>query len=314
MKRYIVTGGAGFIGAHLTSRLVREGHHVTVIDNLSTSRIENITPGTDFIQGDVSNPEDIEKLPHEGVEGIFHLAAQSSGEKSFEDPHVDFQSNVGGTLLLLAWCLKHKVRRFIFTSTMGVYGRSSEHPFPETTECLPKSFYGIGKLSAENYVNLYGGLGLDITILRPFNVYGPGQNMENMKQGMASIYMSFVLTDKPITVKGSLDRFRDQTYVDDIINAMILCLEKPVSIGQTYNIATGSRTTVRRLIEGILKAGGKPDDYPVVTAEGTPGDTFGCYADITKAQRELGWTSKFSLDTGLSKMYEFHKRDNSEQE
>ncbi len=313
MKRYIVTGGAGFIGTHLTNRLIREGHHVTVIDNLSTSRIENIRQEADFVQGAVSNPEDIEKLPNEGIDGIFHLAAQSSGEISFEDPYVDFQSNVGGTLLLLSWCLKHKVRRFIFTSTMGVYGRSSEDPLPETTGCVPKSFYGSGKLAAESYVNLYGSLGLDITILRPFNVYGPGQNMENMKQGMASIYMSFVLDDKPITVKGSLDRFRDQTYVDDVIGAMVICLSKPVSIGQTYNIASGSKTTVKRLIEGVLKAGGKPDDYPVVIAEGTPGDTFGCYADITKAERELGWKSKFSLDTGLSKMYEFYTRDNSEQ-
>ena len=103
MKRYIVTGGAGFIGAHLTNRLIRAGYAVTVIDNLVTSRIESVNTAADFIQGDISRPEDIEKLPAEGVEGIFHLAAQSSGEKSFEDPYVDFQSNVGGTLLLLAW-------------------------------------------------------------------------------------------------------------------------------------------------------------------------------------------------------------------
>lgn len=309
MKRYIVTGGAGFIGAHLANRLIRKGHSVTVFDNLSTSRIENINSGADFIQGDISRPEDIEKLPIEGVEGVFHLAAQSSGEKSFEDPYTDSQSNVGGTLLLLAWCLKHKVRRFIFTSTMGVYGMSCDYPLPETTECVPKSFYGIGKLAAENYVNLYGILGLDITILRPFNVYGPGQNMENMQQGMASIYMAYLLKDEPIIVKGNLDRFRDQTYIDDIIDAAILCLENPAAINQTYNIATGKKTTIRMLIDDMLRVSGKPGDYPVTVSGGTDGDIFGCFADVSRSERELGWTSKYDLKTGLSKMYRYYKNE-----
>ena len=307
MKRIIVTGGAGFIGSHLTERLLREGSAVTVLDNFSTGREENLKLEADFVKGDVSRPEDVDRLPMDGVVGVFHLAAQSSGEVSFEDPYADFQTNAGGTLLLLEWCKRNGIDCFIFASTISVYGRNSETPISENTECIPNSFYGIGKLASENYVRLYGLMGLRATVLRPCNVYGPMQNLDNMKQGMASIYMSFLQKGEPILVKGSLERFRDQVYVADVIDVMMLCLEKPVSIGQTYNIGTGRKTTVRELIASMLKVSGNSvEDYPVREIEGTPGDLFGCYADISKVKEHLGWEPRYDLESGLRKMYEYH--------
>jgi len=134
------------------------------------------------------------------------------------------------------------------------------------------------------------------------------QNIKNMKQGMASIYMSFLLKNEPILVKGSLDRFRDQTHVADLVEAMLLCLEKPVSINKTYNTATGRKTTVRELIKTMIKVAGKPkDSYPVKVVEGTPGDIFGSYADISKAKKELGWSCRRSLEEGLREMYDYHR-------
>jgi len=308
VKRFIVTGGAGFMGTHLVNRLIQEGFRVSVIDNLFTASAKNLNPKADFIQDDISNPECISRLSHKDVKGIFHLAAQSSGEVSFENPYADFQINVGGTLLLLDWCKRHNIRRFIFTSSMGVYEANSDNPLPEDSPCKPKSFYGIGKLAAENYIRLYERFGLEPTILRPFNVYGPMQNINNMKQGMASIYMSFLLKNEPILVKGSLDRFRDQTYVTDLIDAMLLCLEKPVSINKTYNIATGRKTTVKELIDTMIKITQKPkDSYPIKVVDGTPGDVFGSYADVTKAKRELGWSSRWSLEEGLKEMYDYYR-------
>lgn len=310
MRRFIVTGGGGFLGTHLVNRLIQEGYAVTVIDNLSTGQVEKLNPKAFFLQGDVSKPESIRELSSEGVEGIFHLAAQTSGEISFENPYADLQANVGGTLLLLDWCKSHDIRRFIFTSSMGVYGTGSDLPLPESAPCRPKSFYGIGKLAAENYTNLYGTLGLETTILRLFNVYGPMQNMDNMKQGMVSIYMSYLLKNEPILVKGNLDRFRDQTYVADVVDAQMLCLEKPISIDQTYNIATGTKTTVRKLIDTMLKVSGKtPGRYPVKLVDGTPGDIFGSYADVTKAKKELGWSSRFSLEDGIREMYKYYTQE-----
>lgn len=307
MKRYIVTGGAGFIGTHLVNRLIQEGYSVTVIDNLSTGGIENLNTESEFIKGDISELKDIEELPYGGVEGVFHLAAQSSGEISFEDPYADLKVNVGGTVLLLDWCKKQNISRFIFISSMGIYGQGGEVPLPENTPSNPKSFYGIGKLAAEHYVRTYGALGLDTIILRPFNVYGPMQNLNNMKQGMASIYMSFLLKNEPILVKGSLDRFRDQTYVVDVVEAIMCCMRNPASINQTYNIATGQKTTVGKLINTMLKISGKSiDNYPVQVTNGTPGDIFGIYADVSKVKRELGWSSRYSLEQGLKEMFEYY--------
>lgn len=309
MKRVIVTGGAGFIGTHLVKRLIEEGYSVIVFDNLSTGFIENLHPKADFIQGDLSVPAEIQKIPADGVWGVFHLAAQSSGERSFENPHADLQTNAGGTLLLLDWCRRNRVGRFLFTSSMMVYGPDSHSPVSEVAPCSPSSFYGIGKLAAENYIRLYGTFGLEFTILRLFNVYGPMQNMNNMKQGMASIYMSFLLRKEPVFVRGSLDRFRDQTYVADVVNGMMLCLDNPVSKGRTYNIATGQKTTVRDLISALLHATGHDENYPVEEGEGTPGDVFGCFADITKARNELHFTCRYDLDSGLREMYEYYKKE-----
>lgn len=309
-ERFIVTGGAGFIGAHLVDKLIQEGFAVTVVDNLSTGSADNINPKADFINGEVSKPEFVKKLPSTDVRGIFHLAAQSSGEISFENPYLDFEINVASVVLLLDWCKQHDIRRFFFTSSMGVYGEEdSNRPLSETALCRPKSFYGVGKLAAENYIRLYGTLGIAATVFRLFNVYGPRQNMSNMKQGMASIYMSYVLKGEPILVKGSLDRFRDQTYVDDVIDAMMLCLKKEASINQVYNIATGRKATVSELINTILKISGKPKDYPIKVASGTHGDIFGSYADASKAKEDLGWSSRWSLEDGIREMYRYFTQE-----
>ena len=306
-ERLIVTGGAGFIGAHLVNRLIQEGFAVTVVDNLSTGSTGNVNPKADFMNGEILNPEFVKRLPSRNIKGLFHLAAQSSGEISFENPYADLQINVGSTLLLLDWCRKNDIRRFIFTSSMAVYGKEGDEPLSESTPCTPKSFYGIGKLAAENYIKFYGALGLEPTILRFFNVYGPMQNLNNLKQGMASIYMSYLLKGEPIPVKGRLDRFRDQTYVADAIDAAMLCLKDPVSINQTYNIATGTKTTVKELIDTRIRVSGNvPGSYPVKVMDGTPGDVFGSYADISKVKNELGWSSHWNLEEGLAEMYRYY--------
>lgn len=303
MACIVVTGGAGFIGAHLTDRLVADGHEVIIVDNLSTGLRSNVNPRARLIEGSVADPTVVSGIPAERVTAVFHLAAQSSGEASFDNPYNDLQSNIAGTALMLQWCTVNNIRRFIYTSSMAVYGATSDVPLAEDSPCLPASFYGVAKLASEHYIRLYTAQGLQTTIVRPFNVYGSRQNLGNMKQGMASIYLAYLLRDEPITVKGSLDRFRDQTHVSDVVDALVACLDSQAAIGGTFNIGTGRKTTVDELLAGLLHVAGRPANYPITFTEGTPGDIHGCFADITKATRLLGWAPRVTLRDGLTEMY-----------
>jgi UDP-glucose 4-epimerase len=308
MKKALVTGGAGFIGSHLSSRLLREGWDVHIIDNLSTGFRENIPEGAIFHELDFSDPNFSNRLPSERFDVVFHLAAQSSGEISFDDPAYDLMTNCLSTVLLCDWCLKHGTPRFIFTSSMSIYGDQDAQPVSETATPSPKSFYGIGKLASEAYLKVYEDMGLATTALRLFNVYGPGQNLENMRQGMVSIFLAFILKGKELVVKGSPDRYRDIVYIDDVIDAYLACLDNPETHGNSYNVGTGQKTTVGELLDAELAAFGKTrDSYPVRFAENTPGDTFGIQADCKKLQTDTGWSPKVDLATGLNRMVAWAK-------
>ena len=312
MDRIIVTGGAGFIGTHLVKRLISNGYKVTILDNMSTALETNINRDADMIYGDVSNEKDLKRLPLENVCAVCHLAAQSSGEASFENPYLDFRTNVSGTFHMLEWCRAHNIDRFIFTSSMGVYGKNCDIALDENTPCSPCSNYGVSKLAAENYINYYSSFGMKNTVLRLFNVYGSKQNIGNKKQGMASIYLSFLLKNEPILVKGSMERFRDQTHVSDVVNAISLCINHQVSYGKTYNIATGEKTTVKTLVGSLINVFGESVRYPVKKLEGTPGDIFGCYADVSRIRRELNWQCRHNLESGLKEMIEYFKGTKSD--
>lgn len=306
MQTALVTGGAGFIGSHLAKRLLAEGWNVYVVDNLSTGFKENIPDGAEFVYLDISRDDFCKELPDVRFDVVFHLAAQSSGEISFDDPVYDLKTNCMSTLLLADWCIKNKIGRFLYTSSMSIYGEQEVQPVQESAKPSPKSFYGVGKLTSESYLNIYANMGMDVTSLRLFNVYGPGQNMENLRQGMVSIYMAYILKGEELLVKGSPDRFRDLVYIDDVINAYVMCLNNPKSYGKAYNVASGERTHVKELLNAELKAFGyDPSDYPIKFADSTPGDTFGIYADINKIRNDIGWQPEVSLNEGLKRMAEW---------
>jgi UDP-glucose 4-epimerase len=240
-------------------------------------------------------------VPHP-VDAIFHLAAQSSGEISHDDPLRDFDVNARGTLGLLQWAEARGVKRFLHASSMAVYG-----PTPaaasEDAPLQPRSFYGAGKIAAEAYVRLHGVRGMTVTIFRMFNVYGSGQNMENLRQGMASIYMAFLLREEPIVVKGSLDRFRDFIHVNDVVDVWLTALTHPGAAGRTFNVGTGRRTTVRDLVDTLGRVFGfAAGACPHVVVDGTAGDISGNVADIAAAQAALGWAPRVDLYDGLAEM------------
>lgn len=302
-KHLLITGGAGFIGSHLAQRCLSMGCDVTIIDNLTTGQRENIPAGAVLIEGDISDGRTLDRIPAGRIDAVLHLAAQSSGEISNEHPDLDLRVNTLGTLLLLSFCMRRGIPRFIYASSMAVYGDPARNPVSEGDPCRPLSFYGISKLASEMYVNHFAREGLQTTCFRMFSVYGPGQNLGNMKQGMASIFLAHLLEGKPVHVKGSGDRFRDFIYIDDVVEAWIRALDNPATSGKVYNLGTGVRTLVRELVrEEILAFGLDPDRYPVTYSGSTPADQFGLYADISNLEKDLGWKPVISLDLGISRM------------
>lgn len=302
VKHYLVTGGAGFIGAAIARALIARGDRVTIVDDLSTGARGNVPAGAAFVLADLRSEPAVASLDGRGIDAVLHLGAQSSGEVSHDDPLADFDVNARGTFLLLRWAERCEIMRFLFASSMAVYG-SVEGPVAEDRPLAPMSFYGASKVSAEAAVSLFGRHGGSPTTFRMFNVYGPGQNLANLRQGMASIYLAYLLRGEPIVVKGSLDRYRDLVYIDDVVAAWLRALDDRTSVGATYNLGSGRKTTVRELVDGLVRAAGHaPGGYAVTMAAGTPGDVHGSVADITHISRELGWTPRVALDEGLRRM------------
>ena len=306
MRNYLVTGAAGFIGSWVARALLERGDKVTVIDNLSTGFKENIPAQADFFLSDCQDPKVYKKISGRRFDAILHIAGQSSGEISFDNPVYDLRSNTESTLHLLKFALQTGCKRFIYASTMSVYGLPNQDtPVAEDAQLKPLSFYGVGKIASEHYLRIYEKFGIQPTSLRLFNVYGPGQNLSNLRQGMISIYLAQMIQNQRIVVKGSLERFRDFVYISDVVSAFLLTLDNPQTCGGIFNIATGRKTTVKELLGFLLDAHGKR--VPIETAEGTPGDTFGIYADISRFKNLTGFGPAVSLEKGLKLMLSWAK-------
>ena len=300
MGLYLVTGAAGFIGAALAKKLLGDGHGVVAIDNLSTGARENVPAGVHFFEADCQDPDPYLIIPQDQYDAIFHIAGQSSGEISFDNPTYDLSSNTGSTLRLLEFSLQNGCRRFIYASTMSVYGEKPDRPTKETDELKPESFYGVGKLASEHYLRIYEQFGIRSTSLRLFNVFGPGQNMTNLRQGMVSIFMAQMIQNGHIHIKGSKDRYRDFVFIDDVVDAFTACLNSSKAHGEVLNIASGVRTTVEALVDILTEL--YPGRVSREFSGSTSGDVHGLYADICMARKTLSYSPSIDLRTGLSRM------------
>ncbi len=303
MKKYLVTGGAGFIGSSLAKKLIELGHSVIIVDNLSTGSLLNIPDEAKFIRGNCQSSDVIKKLSNYNFDAIFHVAGQSSGEVSFEDPVYDLDTNTRSTLMLLKLSRKIGCRKFIYASSMSVYGDHENLPVYESYICEPKSFYAVGKLASEYYLKIYADNKLKTTALRLFNVYGPGQNMTNMKQGMASIFLSMALNKNLINVKGDLNRFRDFIYIDDVVESFIKSLNRTGNNFEKINICSEKKILVKKLIDVISENfTNKPK---INLKDGTPGDQFGIYGSALLAKKLLNWKGSIKFKDGMKKMIDW---------
>lgn len=298
-KTYLVTGAAGFIGAAVAKALLRDGHQVVTVDNLSTGFEQHLPEGIIFIKGDCQDPKVIDELHTYDFEAIYHIAGQSSGEISFENPVYDLQTNAQSTLQLLELAKKINCKKFIYASTMSVYGDTDKLPVDENGTPSPKSFYGVGKLASEHYLKIYNTeFDISTAALRLFNVYGPGQNLTNMKQGMVSIFLAQALEQNQIHVKGSAERFRDFIYIDDVVRAFLKTESVLNQNGfHLFDVCSGVKTTVGELVNAITNQ----FDAPITTKfEGsTPGDQFGIYGNSQKMHNILGDWEKVKFEEGI---------------
>ena len=294
MTKVLITGVAGFIASHVARRFLAEGYSVVGVDDLSGGKRENIPDGVKFIQGDLKDPATIKCLPTD-CRQILHLAGQSSGEISFDDPVADLEMNVTSTLRLIDYGIQIRAERIIYASSMSVYGAVPDAPTSESHHPKPLSCYGVGKLSSENYLRIYQNK-LPFVAMRMFNVYGPGQDLRNLRQGMVSIYLAQALVSGRIEVKGGLERFRDFIFIDDVVEAWYRACTRREALNNAINIGTGIRTSVSQLLKSIHEL--LPNSNSFISGS-TMGDQCGIYSNTDAMRRLLGFEATIRLDRGL---------------
>lgn len=294
--RVLVTGGAGFIGSHLTDALVGAGHSVTVVDDLSTGRRAQVPAKANLVQMDILNPALGSLVAETAPEAVFHLAAHASVSESVREPEHDARVNVLGTLRVLRACAGAGVGRFVFSSTGGaLYGEPQALPCTESHPVRPLSPYGASKAAAEAYVHALGqDSGMRTVILRYANVYGPGQDPDG-EAGVVAIFAARMLAGEAVTVFGDGEQQRDFVHVADVVDANLRALTR--SEDGVYNIGTGVGTSVKELFASLVRATGYSRAPQHVPAR--PGDVGRVWLDVSAARAGLGWAPRTPLEVGI---------------
>lgn len=300
MARYLVTGGAGFIGSHLVERLLALGHEVRVLDNLATGRRENLSAcweEIDWCPGDLRSLEDVERAMR-GIEYVLHLGALPSVQRSIEKPLETHATNATGTLHVLVAARQTGVRRVVIASSSSVYGDTPTLPKREDMPPQPLSPYAASKLMGELYGRMfYRFYGLETVLLRYFNVFGPRQDPHSPYSGVISRFITAALRGQPYTIQGDGQQTRDLTYVENVVAATVAATTAEGVAGQVINIACGRQTSILELTAIIDQITGR--QTPIVYLPPRPGDVRHSLADIGLAGRLLGYVPTVDVREGL---------------
>lgn len=294
----VVTGGCGFIGSHLVDRLVMDGHNVTVIDNLSTGRVENIgthigSGAVDFLEGNVQD-DVVVREALTGKTHVFHLAALADIVPSIDSPLTYFDSNVNGTARLIEAARSADISKFIYAASSSCYGIPDTYPTPETAPIRPQYPYALTKWLGEETVRHWGQVyGIPTMTLRLFNVFGPRSRTSGTYGAVFGVFLAQKLAGRPLTIVGDGQQSRDFTYVSDVVDAFLAAAISEHS-GSVLNVGTGQSHSVNELAELL---GGDTINIPK-----RPGEPDVTLADTRLISRELGWHPKVSFQEGVSSM------------
>lgn len=298
----LVTGGAGFIGSNLSLRLLEEGAHVVVLDDLSTGRLENLgehIADLRFIWGDIRDGDLLKRILKD-IEVVFHQAALPSVPRSIKDPLTTHQVNATGTLALLLAARDAGVRRVVYASSSSVYGESPTLPKVEDMPTDSKSPYALSKYTGERYCQLFTRLyGLETVSLRYFNVFGPRQDPTSQYAAVIPRFITGILNGKRITIFGDGLQTRDFTYVDNVVQANLKAAFASKAPGEVYNVACGRCVTVFELAEYLMRVLGR--EIEIEWAPPRPGEVRDSLASITKASKDLGYVPEIYVHEGLEK-------------
>ncbi len=304
--RFLVTGGAGFIGSNITARLVEKGYSVRVIDNFATGQRSNLEPflkDIELIEGDIRDFWTVAKAT-KGIDYILHQAALPSVPRSIDNPLTTTEVNINGTLNILEAARFNGVRRIVYASSSSVYGDSPVMPKSEEMKPMPKSPYAITKLAGEEYcMNFHQLYGLETVALRYFNVFGPRQNPFSQYSAVIPKFIDLLKNGAAPTIHGDGETSRDFTFIENVVSANILACEKKAAAGNVINIACNKAFTLNELVEKLNSILGT-DIQPKY---GPPkmGDVKHSLADISKAHQVLGYKPEIDFDKGLEKTAEW---------
>lgn len=305
--RVLVTGGAGFIGSHITDALLESGHAVTIVDNLSTGRVENVSKSAKLIREDITDFIAIEKIfKSTEPEIIFHCAAQIDVRRSVANPLEDASINILASLNLIELAKQYKVRKFIFSSTGGaIYGDTTSRPTPESHTEKPLSPYGIAKLAVDKYLHYYNQIhGLPYVSLRYGNVYGPRQNPHG-EAGVVAIFINKILAGENPVINGDGLQTRDYIYIDDVVAANMAALNGQAESG-IYNVGTEVETNVNQLFSKINeRLGGISQEKHGPTK---PGEQQTSCLACDKIRSAFNWKPATNITTGIEKTCDWFKR------
>jgi UDP-glucose 4-epimerase len=307
---YLITGGAGFIGSNIAERLVREGKRVRLFDNFSTGRRENIAVFADDVEVIESDLRVLDAVRQavDGVRYVLHVGAAPSVPRSVDDPHMTNQVNITGTLNVLIAARDAGVRRVVFSSSSSVYGDTPWLPKREDMIPSPLSPYAVQKIAGEYYCRVFWELyGLETVSLRYFNVFGPRQDPQSQYAAVIPRFITAILKDEPPTVFGDGRQTRDFSHVENVVDANLAACGAPEeALGQVFNVACGARISLLQLVDTINSIAGKkvtPQFDPP-----RPGDVRDSQADISKAQKLLGWTPRVDFREGVEKTIAWYRQ------
>jgi nucleoside-diphosphate-sugar epimerase len=307
MAHYLVTGGAGFIGSHLSEELIRRGHRTRVADSLVTGKRANLDhiPGVEFVQGDLADIEFAARAV-EGCDYVLHQAALPSVPRSVKDPITSNRANIDATLNVLVAARDAKVKRVVFAGSSSAYGNTLTLPKHEGMPSNPLSPYALQKVVGEQYLQMFTTLyGLETVTIRYFNVFGPRQDPSSQYSGVISLFATALLENRAPTIYGDGEQTRDFTYVANVVDGVLRACEAPGASGKVINVATGDRISLNRLFEAMRKLIGAD----VKPSYGPPraGDVKDSQADITRAKELLGYEPLVRLEEGLRQTIDWYR-------